>query len=241
MPLAERLDQPDFARQVIGARRTVRRYQLPKEELRAELASVFLAAERGIPHDPEQHAAYVGSWIKTLKEDKNEIFRSAHDASRAADFLLALERDRSIASEGLRVGSELDSPQLGGFPSVVLARETTNRGRDRGDRELGPAQSAGTGRHGSRIIVGLALPKRDWHYFPAGQLPEALSEAVGEEGWYPGPDVPSASADLRDALPEAWQAAGHPGAAPALKAGDDWALCEGDTRAGARGGRQHGP
>ena len=38
-----------------------------KEELRAELASVFLAAERGIPHDPEQHAAYVGSWIKALK------------------------------------------------------------------------------------------------------------------------------------------------------------------------------
>jgi antirestriction protein ArdC len=34
-----------------------------KEELRAELASVFLAAERGIPHNPEQHAAYVGSWI----------------------------------------------------------------------------------------------------------------------------------------------------------------------------------
>jgi antirestriction protein ArdC len=59
-----------------------------KEELRAELASVFLAAERGIPHDPEQHAAYVGAWIKTLKEDKNEIFRAAHDASTAADFLL---------------------------------------------------------------------------------------------------------------------------------------------------------
>src|SRR5713101_1641628 len=59
-----------------------------KEELRAELASVFMAAERGIPHDPEQHAAYVGSWIKSLKEDKNEIFRSAHDASRAADFPL---------------------------------------------------------------------------------------------------------------------------------------------------------
>ena len=60
-----------------------------KEELRAELASVFLAAERGIPHDPEQHAAYVSSWINVLKQDKNEIFRAAHDASRAADFLIA--------------------------------------------------------------------------------------------------------------------------------------------------------
>ncbi len=79
-----------------------------KEELRAELASVFLAAERGIPHDPEQHASYVGSWVKALKEDKNEIFRAAHDASAAADFLLTLERDRSVADEELAIGASSD-------------------------------------------------------------------------------------------------------------------------------------
>src|SRR5207249_8675092 len=84
-----------------------------KEELRAELASVFLAAERGIPHDPAQHAAYVGSWIKTLKEDKNEIFRAAHDASAATDFLLALERDRSIADQALEVGPGADPATAG--------------------------------------------------------------------------------------------------------------------------------
>jgi antirestriction protein ArdC len=67
-----------------------------KEELRAELASVFLAAERGIPHDPERHAAYVGSWITALKDDKNEFFRAASDANKAADLLLALERERSV-------------------------------------------------------------------------------------------------------------------------------------------------
>jgi antirestriction protein ArdC len=67
-----------------------------REELRAELASVFLAAERGIPHDPVSHAAYVGSWVKALREDKNEIFRAAHDASAAADYLLSLERERSV-------------------------------------------------------------------------------------------------------------------------------------------------
>jgi antirestriction protein ArdC len=61
-----------------------------KEELRAELASVFIAAEKGIPHDPQNHAAYVGSWIQALKQDKNEIFRAAHDASKAADLLLSL-------------------------------------------------------------------------------------------------------------------------------------------------------
>ncbi|HLH02756.1 MAG TPA: zincin-like metallopeptidase domain-containing protein [Bryobacteraceae bacterium] len=72
-----------------------------KEELRAELASVFVAAEKGIPHDPQNHAAYVGSWIQALKQDKNEIFRAAHDASKAADLLVALERDASIADQDL--------------------------------------------------------------------------------------------------------------------------------------------
>jgi len=67
-----------------------------REELRAELTSVFLTAERGIPHDPANHAAYVGSWIKALRDDKNEIFKAAKDAHRAADFLLALEREQSV-------------------------------------------------------------------------------------------------------------------------------------------------
>src|SRR5580700_3819771 len=75
-----------------------------KEELRAELASVFIAAEVGVPHDPANHAAYVGSWIKALKEDKNEIFRAAHDASTATDFVLSLEREVSRA-EALEAGN----------------------------------------------------------------------------------------------------------------------------------------
>ncbi len=106
-----------------------------KEELRAELASLFLAAERGIPHDPAQHAAYVGSWIKTLKEDKNEIFRAAHDASRAADFLLALERVRSIAGELPPAGPALDSDEVGRAPSLVLGGEIANLENYRLDRK----------------------------------------------------------------------------------------------------------
>ncbi|HEX7361412.1 MAG TPA: zincin-like metallopeptidase domain-containing protein [Bryobacteraceae bacterium] len=63
-----------------------------REELRAELASLFIAAETGIPHDPTNHAAYVGSWIDALRKDKNEIFRAAHDASAAADFVLSIRQ-----------------------------------------------------------------------------------------------------------------------------------------------------
>ena len=45
----------------------------------------------------------MGSWIKTLKEDKNEIFRAAQDASAATDFVLSLDRDVSRA-QVLEVG-----------------------------------------------------------------------------------------------------------------------------------------
>jgi antirestriction protein ArdC len=70
-----------------------------REELRAELASLFVAAETGIPHDPASHAAYVGSWVDALRKDKNEIFRAAHDASAAADFVLSLDRERANNAE----------------------------------------------------------------------------------------------------------------------------------------------
>jgi antirestriction protein ArdC len=76
-----------------------------KEELRAELASVFIAAEIGVPHDPANHSAYVGSWIKALKDDKHEIFKAAHDASAAADYVIHMEREISKA-ESLEVSDQ---------------------------------------------------------------------------------------------------------------------------------------
>src|SRR3954451_12763445 len=106
-----------------------------KEELRAELASVFIAAERGIPHDPEQHASYVNSWIKALKEDKHEIFRAAHDASKATDFLLSLERDKSIADESLAAAPLVEANADGSSRSSQLEQETSRLDRDRDDLE----------------------------------------------------------------------------------------------------------
>lgn len=111
-----------------------------REELRAELASVFLAAERGIPHNPEQHAAYVGSWIKALEQDKNEIFRAAHDASRATEFLLSLERERSIADEELGVG--VDSMSGPGASTTTLEEEAEELHRDRERLEESIPESA---------------------------------------------------------------------------------------------------
>ncbi|WP_427927175.1 zincin-like metallopeptidase domain-containing protein, partial [Xylella fastidiosa] len=63
-----------------------------KEELRAEIASMILGDELGIGHDLGQHAAYVGSWIRALKDDPLEIFRAAADAEKIQEYLLAFEQ-----------------------------------------------------------------------------------------------------------------------------------------------------
>ncbi|SCC93177.1 hypothetical protein THIX_30405 [Thiomonas sp. X19] len=68
-----------------------------KEELRAELFSTFMAAETGIPHDEEQHKAYIQSWAKVLQHDKHEIFRAAAEAGKAVDYVLGKERALQLA------------------------------------------------------------------------------------------------------------------------------------------------
>lgn len=58
------------------------------EELVAELGSAFLSADLGLtPEVREDHAAYIASWLKVLKEDKRAIFSAAAHAQRAAEFL----------------------------------------------------------------------------------------------------------------------------------------------------------
>ncbi len=58
------------------------------EELVAELGSAFLSADLDLtPETREDHAAYIASWIKALKNDKRAIFTAASYAQRAVDFL----------------------------------------------------------------------------------------------------------------------------------------------------------
>lgn len=57
------------------------------EELRAEICSALVCAELGIATPIDNHAAYIGSWVKKLREDKFEIFRAAKDARKMVDFL----------------------------------------------------------------------------------------------------------------------------------------------------------
>lgn len=67
-------------------------YQVPyaKEELVAEIGSAFLSAELGIaPTIREDHADYVGAWLRVLEDDNKAIFRAASHAAKAAAWIMS--------------------------------------------------------------------------------------------------------------------------------------------------------
>lgn len=70
-----------------------------KEELRAEIASMLLGSEVGTGHDPSRHAAYVGSWIKAIRDDPNVLQRAASDAEKIVTFVKDLEQKRNQSIE----------------------------------------------------------------------------------------------------------------------------------------------
>ena len=66
-----------------------------REELRAEISSLMMADQLGIPHKPDRHAAYVASWIKALENDPREIFRAAADAEKISRMLQGFEHQQA--------------------------------------------------------------------------------------------------------------------------------------------------
>ena len=59
-----------------------------QEELIAEMGSAFLLAELGLaPAVREDHAHYIGSWLKKLRDDKRAVVKAASAASKAAEYL----------------------------------------------------------------------------------------------------------------------------------------------------------
>jgi len=59
------------------------------EELVAELGSAFLCSTLGLPSDPRKdHAPYISSWLKALRNDKRAIFTAAAKTQEAVDWMM---------------------------------------------------------------------------------------------------------------------------------------------------------
>jgi antirestriction protein ArdC len=59
------------------------------EEMVADMSAAILGAAMGLPEAQlDNHAAYLATWIKVLRADKNAILTAASKADEAADFIL---------------------------------------------------------------------------------------------------------------------------------------------------------
>lgn len=76
------------------------------EELAAEMTATMLCGEAGIESTMENSAAYLASWITTIKEDPRVLVRAAGQAQRAADLVLGrtFETAESSVPSGEPVG-----------------------------------------------------------------------------------------------------------------------------------------
>lgn len=102
------------------------------EELRSEICSALVCADLGIATPIDNHAAYIGSWVKKLREDKFEIFRAAKDARKMVDFLTGRqvqpaktypsEQQESVAVPALAVSSEHQAAPAAAMVNATLAR-----------------------------------------------------------------------------------------------------------------------
>jgi len=68
--------------------------QYSQEELIAEMGAAFLCAEAGIENKViNNSAAYIGSWLSRLRDDKKMVILAAGAAQRACDYILGVKED----------------------------------------------------------------------------------------------------------------------------------------------------
>jgi len=90
------------------------------EECCVEILSGLVLADLGIAHHPRpDHAAYIASWIKVLKNDPRAIFTAASKAQQAADWMHAQQPADAEGGQALSaITNEMDAGELA---SPVLA------------------------------------------------------------------------------------------------------------------------
>lgn len=134
-----------------------------KEELRAELASMFLSSELGVPGSTDNHAAYIESWLAALRKDKREIFRAAAEAQRIAEFVMGRKPEMRQKKD---------------------AQPMTPEGQAWAD-DYSRAESEEQGRQGFAARPSNQRPKSKWQPeagFVVPTAPPAHQPAMGSDG-----------------------------------------------------------
>lgn len=67
-------------------------YVAIREELRTNLASLFLSKELNLPYELNYHEGFTQAWSQLLKDEPAELFKAAHDAQQIVDKVLGYDR-----------------------------------------------------------------------------------------------------------------------------------------------------
>ncbi|EJG5711716.1 DUF1738 domain-containing protein [Salmonella enterica] len=167
-----------------------------REELRAEIASLMLGERLDIGHDPGQHAAYVGSWIKALKEDPKEIFRAAADAERIAGYVMGFEQEQAQLVE--RQPAQQANDLTEGQEREPVASQELPQGHG------APVPLAWRYAACEEFDKEMAVRMGDPNYSKARELAHALNE-YDEMGFEPSPREQAILAERKPAMDEAAQ------------------------------------
>lgn len=167
-----------------------------REELRAEIASLMLGERLDIGHDPGQHVAYVGSWIKALKEDPKEIFRAAADAERIAGYVMGFEQEQAQLVERQPAQQANDLP-AGQEREPVASQELPQT-------QGAPVPLAWRYAACEEFDKEMAVRIGDPNYSKARELAHALNE-YDEMGFEPSPREQAILAERKPAMDEAAQ------------------------------------
>ena len=84
-----------------------------QEELRVEIASMFLMQEFGIEASEDcfsNNVAYIQSWHSEIKNDPNALFGAIADAEKIVDYLLA--KEQSMTAEEQKEGEDMEAVNL---------------------------------------------------------------------------------------------------------------------------------
>ena len=100
-----------------------------REELRTNIASLFLSKELNLPFELNYHEAYINSWSALLKNEPGELFKAADDAQKMVDYIMAyekqLEQKQDVSQEKFQeTGNEVSGAAI----DTPLAADKLNKG-----------------------------------------------------------------------------------------------------------------
>ena len=85
-----------------------------REELVAELSSMFIKADLGLHFGGkhfENHSAYLESWAGMLKKDPNELYRASKEADKVAELLIERYKEFLKTKENITEKTEIELPK----------------------------------------------------------------------------------------------------------------------------------